>query len=109
MYIVEFTDAALDDLNSLGDERTKQALIRIVKKELTSFPKSKGKTLGRSKSSGIIYYEKRFMFGAGYRVYYNVIEGIVVVDKVEYEGISRINRASTKKTQKKVLRDLGLK
>ena|SRR3990167_5308839 len=107
MYYVLFTDAALEDLEALNDPRTKSIIIKIVNKELKDSPKTKGKPVGREKVSGLFFYEKRFFFGAGYRVYYNVINESVVVDKIEYEGTSMVKGASTKKTQRKVLKRLG--
>ena len=97
MFFVEFTDAALEDLDDFRDPPTKERLIRIVKKELSNAPSSKGKIIGKSRDTGIIYFEKRFFFGAGYRVYYTILNQVVIIDKVEYEGITRIESASTKK------------
>lgn len=93
-------------------ERFLQSLdisVRIqVDKALISlkyYPETKGKNLG-SLYSGVVFYEKRISAGGGIRIYYSVLPGIVIVDKIEYEGVVPVHKVGTKKTQRRDIVDV---
>jgi mRNA-degrading endonuclease RelE of RelBE toxin-antitoxin system len=68
-------------------------------------PTKNNKYLG-TLDSGLPFYEKRLFFGGGYRIYYTVLIGRVIIDAIIYEGNVDVNRVGTKKSQPKDIAEM---
>jgi len=106
MFFVEFTETAKKEIKKLGSVGEK--IHETLKKELQTNPTDRGKFFGRSKQTGLLYWEKKFYRGAGYRAYYTVIKGVVTIEDIEYLGRTRVDRVTKKSQQSKTQRDLSI-
>lgn len=107
MFLVEFTAESEKDLGNI-EKYIADNIVRIVKKELSNYPSSKGKVYGKSSTSGLVHWQKGFYAYGGFRVFYTIVKGVVTVEEIIYEGKVSIKRVTPKKYQKKVARELGL-
>ena len=103
MYFVQYNENVILFLKKI----TISDRIKIEKAivELRFYPKTKGKFIGKSKN-GVSFFEKRLFSGKGYRIYYSVFEGQLVIDTIVYSGRALIHKIGDKKTQKEDIKKL---
>lgn len=93
IYLIEFSPIVEKQLKKL-DENTRFILLKKIYK-LEINPIDKKHLISKD------YYELKHK---NYRVYYKVMHGIILVEKVTYKGRVIIERLGTKNSQKK---DIG--
>lgn len=108
MFIVEFSKDVEKDISKLN-KNIADEILDILKRELSNNPTTKGKIIGKSIYTGLIYWEKRFYRDGGFRAYYTIVRGVITIEKIEYEGRVNISRITKKKEQKQTLKYLGIK
>ena len=102
MYFVQFTKSSFKDLKN--NDKLKEK----IQNDLSTNPSHRSKIFGRSKTTGLLYFEKRYYYNGGIRVYFTIQEGTIIITEVEYEGEIEIHRISNKNTQNKIGKSLGV-
>lgn len=94
-YYVEVTDNAKKEIRKL--DRSVQVNIKNKINELQNNPFKGKHILGN-------FYELK---AKNFRVYYEVFRGIIVVEKVEYEGKVKLHGVGTKDCQRRDIKKYG--
>jgi hypothetical protein len=107
MYFVQFTETAKKQLIKINKFKADE-YEQEIKDSLKENPTNRGKFFGRSSKTNLLYFEKRIFSDGGLRFFYTVVNGVVIVAEVEYEGEVRVDATANKKSQNKRKRDLDL-
>ena len=95
LYIIDYTLIVERQLLKL-DKTTRDIILRKINK-LQTTPSKRGKHLTKN------LYELKHK---NYRVYYVIFHGVVVIDKITYQGKVIVAKIGTKNTQKKDVKEL---
>lgn len=101
-YCVEISEEAKQQLDKL-DKSIGDRIYRKIN-VLSENPKM-GKPLVRSSRLKTMIWELR-MFSPNIRIYYTIHEGVVIIEKISYEGNVRVHRIGDKRSQRRDIDDL---